>query len=255
MRKFYLLCIYCLLSFINPSNLHSATLTLYTEEFPPFQYSDDLGGISGVSYEIVSTVLQNAGFSYEIKVFPWSRSYAMTQEHKNSLIFSISRRKNREQLFKWIGRIVPVHYSVFSLPERSDIHLSALEDMTLFSIGTTRNDAREAYLLNNGIKLVNFDRTSGDNPHQINYRKLKAGRFDLWPMPDAVAFHIVKSFGDNPADALRRVLPLEDISRDGYYLAANLQTDDAIIFRIRSALTRFKQSDEYLKILENWGVQ
>ena len=95
--------------------------------------------------------------------------------------------------------------------------------------------ARESYLESKGFDFNTFDRTSGDNSHVSNYKKLKAGRIDLWPMPDAVAYHVAKTEGDDPAALLKRILPLTEIST-GYYLAASLQTSDETVKTIRIAL-------------------
>ena len=232
--------------------IHAATLTVYTEEFPPFQFKEN-DKIVGASAEVVEAVLKSAGVSYEMNSYPWARSYQLAQEKEDSLIFSISRQEKREALFKWIGVIVPCQYSVFALQSRSDIQVATLTDMKKYKIGTTLKDARESYLESKGFDLNTFDRTSGDNSHVSNYKKLKAGRIDLWPMPDAVAYHVAKTEGDDPAALLKRVLPLTEIST-GYYLAASLQTSDETVKTIRTALEKFVATPEYKAILAKWNM-
>ncbi|KJS00060.1 MAG: hypothetical protein VR65_14200 [Desulfobulbaceae bacterium BRH_c16a] len=254
MKKLFLILTGMLLPLLFSINAATAALTVYTEEFPPFQYKEN-DKIIGASAEVVEAVLKSTGLDFEIASYPWARSYQLVQEKADSLIFSMSRQEKREALFKWIGIIVPSRYSVFALQERSDLQIGSLEDMKKYKIGTTLSDARESYLESKGFDLGTFDRTSGDNANLSNYKKLKAKRIDLWPMPDAVAFHIAKSAGDDPGTLLRRALPLTEISTGGYYLAASLQTSDDTVKTIRTVLENFVKTDEYKAILAKWGIE
>lgn len=229
------------------------TITIFTEEFPPFQYSEN-GKIVGASAEIVEAIMTMANVPFKVKSYPWARSYALVQEQPNTMIYSISRRPAREKLFKWAGIIVPSRYSVFALKSRPEVKIGELEDMKKYRIGTTIEDARESYLVGKGFELDKFDRISGKNANTQNYMKLKHKRIDLWPMPDAVAFHIAKGAGDNPTAVLQKAFPLEEISKGGYYLAANLKTDPALFKKIKTALEKFTESDEYEAILKKWGI-
>ena len=237
---------------VGPAGAKDA-VTIFTEEFPPFQYSEN-SKIVGASAEIVEAIMAIANVSYEVKSYPWARSYALVQEQPNTMIYSISRRPAREKLFKWAGIILPSRYSVFSLKNRPEVKINALEDMKKYRIGTTIEDARETYLVDKGFELDKFDRISGKNANALNYMKLKHKRIDLWPMPDAVAFHIAKGAGDNPTAVLQKVFPLEEISKGGYYLAANLKTDPTLFAKIKTALEKFTKSGAYEAILKKWGI-
>ena len=72
-------------------------------------------------------------------------------------------------------------------------------------------------------------------------------------MPDAVAYHVAKTEGDDPAALLKRVLPLTEIST-GYYLAASPQTSDETVKTIRTALEKFVATPEYKAILAKWNM-
>jgi len=233
--------------------LVAAPITLYSEEFPPFNYTDK-GKFIGASTEVVEAIMQITEQEYEIKSFPWARSMHISQSKKNAFIFSISRRKSREELFKWVGVLVPANQSVFALKSRTDIKINTLEDMKPFTIGTTYKDARETFLLTKGFDFVNLKRLSGENTYQQHYKQLKQGRIDLWPMPNAVMNHVVTSYGDKPDNWIQNVFKLDEISQEGYYLAASLTTSDALIRKLRQALIDFKQSEAYSKIIVKWGL-
>ncbi|WP_020409457.1 substrate-binding periplasmic protein [Hahella ganghwensis] len=228
-------------------------ISIYTEEFPPYNYTSD-ETVDGVSTRIIREVMNRTGLAYTLNVYPWTRSYRETLDHQNTFIYSISRLKEREGLFKWVGKIVPAGYSVFTLQGNQDIKVETLEDMKRYRIGTTVNDAREVYLLSKGFDVRHFDRLSGEDANTRNYLKLKAGRIDLWPIPDAVAYHIARSQGDNPKNRLRRVYALSELS-NGYYLATNINTADQVLESVRRSLAHFKASKEYMAILKNWGLE
>ncbi|OZG71227.1 hypothetical protein BTA51_21500 [Hahella sp. CCB-MM4] len=234
-------------------HIHADAISIYTEEFPPFNYASQQS-IDGVSTRIIREVMDRTGLAYSLQLFPWARSYRATLEQQNTFIYSISRLKQREGLFKWVGKIVPVGYSVFTLQSNHDIKVDSLEDMKKYRIGTTINDAREDYLLSRGFDVRHFDRLSGEDANLKNYLKLKAGRIDLWPMPDAVAYYIARSQEDNPKAVLRRVYTLSELST-GYYLASNVNTPDQVLESVRNSLKQFKTTREYINILKNWGLE
>lgn len=244
-----LLCL--ILTFAGP--VCAQTLTIYTEEFPPYNFTQN-GRITGVSTEVVKQVLAGAGFKSKIISLPWAQSYEIAQKKENALIYSISRRRNREKLFKWIGVLTPSTYSVFGLNDRSDVNVKTLEDLKRYKIGTTIDDARESYLLGKGFTLSDFDRVGGDNAHLQNLKKLMNRRIDVWPMPDAVAYFTVKQEGhDNPAKVIKKLLPLDELS-GGYYLAASLKTSDQVVNRITKALEDFVQTEACNAIIKDWGL-
>ena len=228
-------------------------MTLYTEEFPPFNVTEN-NEVTGASTEVVANVMIGAGMVYTIESYPWARTYKLAQKGSNSLIYSISRQAMRENLFKWIGIIVPTVQSVFALKSRTDIDIKELGDMKNYEIGTTLKDARETFLLSNGFTEDDLRRASGDNPYLLNYKKLKKGHIDLWPMPDAVAYHLVKQTGDDPSTTIQKVFEFEEISKDGYYIAASLDVPEETVETIRESLEKFKKTPEYGKILKKWGL-
>lgn len=235
-------------------SLYAQTLTVYTEEFPPFNFTEN-NKIVGVSTEVVETVMQRAGMEYKLESLPWARAFKYAKDQPNTLIYSISRRAKREKLFKWIGILVPTVQSVFVLTERTEIKIEQIDDLKRYQIGTTIEDARETYLLNKGFQLENFQRVGGDTSYLQNFKKLRMRRIDVWPMPDAVAYYIVRKAGYAPQKVLRKVYEFSEISQGGYYIAASKKTSDEIVEKIQDVLKVFQKTPKYRGILEKWGLQ
>lgn len=228
-------------------------VTIYTEEFPPFNFTEN-GKIVGASTEIVNKIMVDAGVEFEIQSLSWARAYNLSQNEENAFIYSISRRKNREDLFQWVGELVPANQSLFTLSGRDDVSVSALEDIKNYRVGTTIEDSRESYLSTKGFDVESFSRIGGDDSYKVNYEKLKNGRIDIWPMPDAVASYVVKKEGDDPKQTLKKLMLLDEISQSGYYLAASKSTSPEMVAKIKAALDKYKETAEYKEVVERWGL-
>jgi len=239
--------------FVVTGTAFAQKLTIYTEEVAPYNFTEG-NKIVGVSTEVVEAVMNKAGLDYEMVSYPWARTYKLATERPNSLIFSISRRPKRETTFKWIGVIVPSRHSVFALKSRTDIKIENIGDLRKYTIGTTLGDARETYLLENGFKISDLQRVAGKTANLQNYKKLKLGRIDLWPMSEAIAYYTVRKSGDDPDRQIRKVFLFEEMSKGGYYIASSLQTSDDIVKTIRETLEKFKKTTEYQQIVEKWDL-
>jgi len=234
-------------------SLNAESLTIYTEELPPLNFTQD-SKITGLSTEVIEEVMKSTGFKYKIISLPWARAYKISQEEPNSFIYSISRRIKRENSFHWIGIIAPSSYSFFALKNRRDIKINKLEDLKKYQIGTVIEDARETYLVSKGFEVDKFQRVAGKTAHLQNYKKLKKQRIDIWPVSNAVMNYLVKKVGDDPSQILRPVFSFPKESSGGYYLAASLSTKDDVINKIKMALEDFKKTKEYQDILHKWGL-
>ena len=103
------------------------------------------------------------------------------------------------------------------------------------------------------MKKESFQRTGGSDSALQNYRKLVLNRIDLWPMPNAVAAHILKSENVDIDSTLEVAYKLEEMS-GWYYLAANLETPDEIIIKIQNAMKKIKQSNFLTKVIKRWSL-
>jgi len=235
------------------SSVFSQKLTIYVDEFPPFNYTQK-EEIVGLSVDVVKGVLKNTKFEYTITSIPWARAYIMSQTDPNTLIFSILRIKNRENLFKWVGIVAPAAYSVYRLKSRDDIQVKLLDDLKKYEVGTVVKDVHEHYFTIKGFELNEFHRVAGKNAYVQNYKKLLRDRIDLLPMSDAVINFISKKEGDVLSKIIEKEYILSEMSTGNAYLAASLTTKDETVSEIKSALIAFKKTEEYKLILKKWGL-
>lgn len=224
------------------------TIKILTEEYPPYNFTDK-GRITGLGTEVVQAVLKEVHIEGQFQSLPWARAYEVAQSSENVLIYSINRSKDREKLFKWVGRITPTDFYLFSLKSRN-LHLTSLEDAKPLQIGTVNQDIGEQYLASHGFAVGQNLQSSAR--YELNYEKLKLGRVDLWVMNELGAYFMVRQAGDDPAVVLSKTLRIHDLSGGGNYMAFGLKTPDAMVERFRKGLETVKKNGTYDALQKKW---
>lgn len=232
-----------LFSLLITANLHAESLQIVTNDFPPLQIIDG-ENVSGLTTDIVKHVVENAGFTGEIKAYPWARAYKMATKEPNTLIYSIVRNKEREHTFKWIGTVAPYDVYFWKLKKRKDINIKNIEDAKKYVCGAMLNGSKANHLIKHGfVEGKNLDQGNSDLD---NFRKLYAGRVDLI-LYDSLSFgYTALQEKKNPDDA-KKIFKVEGISNE-LYLAASLDTPDSVVAKLRSSLEAFKKTNKYKEI-------
>ncbi len=89
-------------------------ITIYTEEFPPYNYTGEDGTIQGSAHDVVGQVMAASGVSYEIRLLPWARAYREAMNDPRGLIFSLARSKVREDQFDWLALLAKPEFYLFA---------------------------------------------------------------------------------------------------------------------------------------------
>ncbi len=75
----------------------------------------------------------------------------MALQDKNILIFTITRSKDREPLFKWVGKFYHTVDYLWALNERKDISIRSLGDAKRYLIAVPKDDFQHQYIKKTGI--------------------------------------------------------------------------------------------------------
>ena len=226
---------------------YSQTVTVVTEEYPPYNYTED-GIIKGYSTEIVKEVLKRAGISYSLASYPWARTYKMALSSPNVLIYSIGRSEKREKLFKWIDVVAPYDIYLYKLKKRTDISVNNLNDAKRYHLGAVRDDVRAQYLEKHGFEPgKNLDLVAMDGQ---NIRKIMIDRIDLFPIDQLGLTYLLQVEGQKATD-FEKSLYLKDLSA-GLFLAFSLKTDDSLVEKCRAALAEIKKNGTYDAIMDKY---
>lgn len=131
----------------------SPKLTVVTENWLPYNYTNKDDELVGSSTEFVRRMLDNAGLEYSLSVYPWVRAYHLAQKEPNVLIYSIYRTTLRESLFHWICPInKPIAQYLYKLSARSDIQVRQLDDAKNYRLGINRESHSHQFILAAGFE-------------------------------------------------------------------------------------------------------
>lgn len=218
-------------------------LEVVTTDFPPYQFQEG-AELKGLATETVNGALSLSPHQGEINVYPWARAYQLALGKKAILIFSIARTPEREKLFKWIETVAPFQVYMWRLKKRQDIKATNLEEAKHFMVGGVFDDIKASYLQKMGfITGKNMEMVRSD---ELNAKKLYHGHIDLMPFDEFSFSHLIKKSGLKMGQA-EKLFKIPGISNE-LYLAASLETPDTVVFDLKQALTKFKESRRYKEI-------
>lgn len=217
------------------ASLYAQTFTVYTEDLPPYNFLKE-GEVVGSSTQLLKELLARTGHDIDqetIKLVPWARGYHEVKNNKNTIIYSMVRTPERENLFKWVG---PINKLVVGLVAKKSLMAKNLTPNSLknYTIGVMHDTAAESMLLQLGIKTTDLERFS--NP-QSQLKKLNDGRIDMVAFGVDGLYFMLKEAGCNPED-YETVYVLKEAD---LYFAFNNQTDDDIINQFNQVLKSIKK--------------
>jgi ABC-type amino acid transport substrate-binding protein len=76
------------------------------------------------------------GLTSKIMVYPWVRGYKYLETRKNAALFSTTRSKKREKLFKWVGPLAEKKIGFFAKKDRK-IKLKTVQDAKGYAKAST----------------------------------------------------------------------------------------------------------------------
>ncbi|MCF6437729.1 transporter substrate-binding domain-containing protein [Pseudoalteromonas sp. MMG022] len=218
-------------------------LTVVTELSPPNQTYDN-GVVGGTSTELVKQIVSKASLDADYHLYPWARAFKVASERKNTLIYSMAKTPLREQNFHWIGPVARFELGFVTNSYRQDVKIEALEDAKKYRLAVQRGDIAAEKLEQFGFDYV----LTADI--ERSYQLLVTNKVDLvlddpryiQPMTDALNL---------PKDHFRFVFSVPNLSVSGY-LAANIDTSDEVINKLRLAFEDVKRTELYKLVLSGY---
>ena len=220
-----------------PTETQTSPITVVTEYWFPFNYLDDSGEVTGTSTLVVRKMLENAGLSYHIDLYPWSRAYQIATTDKNVLIYSIMRTSERENKFQWICPLQPgIPQFVFKLAQRADIQATSLKEARGYKMGLTRGSYTYELITSLGWKEGKDFSSLADTSHFFNL--LLKGRVDLH-IDTLQGMQQKLSLAGLPPD---HTTPLFQLYRADLCIAASLDIERSIIDKLRASLSMINKN-------------
>jgi len=215
--------------------------TIMAEDLPPFIYSNmNTNEPEGIAIKIVQQLAKKMNHTQAIEIASWNKAYNLIKDNDGYMLFPVSRRPNRENLFKWVG---PLLKSTSYLYKRkgSSIEIKSLNDAKkVNTIGVVKNYAGHQLLQKEGFEnLVAVGHTKGV------IRALVYKRADLVEVGD-----VFLPFRSKQAEVDYKLLENTNVKllEQHQYLAFSKNTPDEIIEKWQTTLDTMKKDGTYDKI-------
>lgn len=236
-RLFWLLLSCCLCG-----PLQAEPLRLYTEEYPPLNYSQD-GEPAGLATEVVREIMRRTGQYAPISVVPWARGYQLAQARPATGLFVTMRTAEREALFQWVGPLARATTGFYAL-RSAGLRIADLDDARRFGpIAVPRDWYSHQYLKAEGFA----DILPVTGPLQV-IRMLKRGRVKLMVLDNLSLNALLAQGGIRPGE----VQLLYSFMHNDAYIAFSPQTDAALVTRWQTELDAMKRDGSFATLYRQW---
>ncbi len=178
--------------FFSPHAL-TETITLVTGDWTPYTSSKE--GEWKMAETVVVEAFKLEGIDAKLEHYPWKRSYTMVLDGEAEGTFPwYSNEEHRAETIESKEVLIQAE-EVFFYKKNNPFDWSTFEDLKAYSIGGTIGYSHVALLQSHGITV---NAAASD---EVNFKKLQAGRIDLFPASKLVGLTLVKSlFGEKSSD-------------------------------------------------------
>ena len=222
-----------------------AGLRIITEDFPPFNYAGPDGKVAGLSTEVVDGILARLNQKAPIEILPWSEGYELALAGPRIVLYSTVRTGERESLFKWVGPVAAIDYTLYGL-NGSRLQVNSLEAAKKAGlIGVVKDDARYQFLVENQFGNL----LTCENETQCIWN-LTAGTTDLLLGSSLSTPVIAHKVGIDPSS----IEALYTIRTVPLYIAFSRDTPDTVIAAWQGALDAMKRDGSFDAILAKYGM-
>lgn len=235
--------------------LTNAAMPAYAEQIygaytdtPPFafQHNNEPDGFNIKLLRTMLTLDTMKGVDVTMKYYPFKRSFVTVLEEKDHFALIMARTPEREDSFKWVGPVYPRLIALYRLRDRSDLHITKIDDVMKYRIGAVRGQSAKDNLLKAGIGQEQIDEVT---TMLQNVKKLFTGRVDFVVSNDLIFMYTLQEGGRSSKDIEKALTIDDDLD---FYFGFNKETDDRIVHKFQQALDQLKQNGEYQKILNQY---
>lgn len=233
----------CVLLSIVSSALAETELTVVTEEYPPFNYTDQQGNLKGIAAELATALLKETDFKdTKIQVLPWTKAYGIALRKPNTLIFTVTRSERREKRFHWIGNVSSDTVYLYKHRNRKDIKLPNLAAAKNYRVGGVKLWDTTVWLTQHRIPVLELDRS------WVGLKLMDVGKLDLMPHTELSIAYESSLYGLTPSH-FTKALKIRETQSE---FAMSLDSNPDLVKKFQVAYKKIRNSDIYQKIYDKY---
>lgn len=226
----------------------SDTVRLTTGHWPP--YFDESADDNGLLAELITQAYATQGLKTEFTFYPWSRALMLAKAGQFDGTAAWSCVEQRAHNFLYSAGVLPYQY-VFYHRHTLQFDWASVEDLEGMSVGATQDysyNKKLASLVGRGT--VSVDVTTSD---EANFRKLLAGRIDLFPMDPLVGMAMIDQWM-TPEEAKELTFAPKPFKSSYYHVLFGHKNPRSNIlrYRLNEGLRALWASGEFQEIVEKW---
>jgi len=234
-------------------SLQAATvnkINVVAETFHPYQYLED-GEPKGIAIEVIkhlftgNDILTGNDIEADINFYPWPRALRLAKSEPNTLILSISRSKEREQDFHWIGLVDSHELHLWVNAEHWQDKTVSTQALKKLVIGVPRG-GHQYQFISNLPQFKNNEFSIVNNKEQV-LKMFAMGRVDAISGDKRLLSNRMRQIGLSPK-ILKPVAQLNKES-NGLYIAMSKNSDKKLVNLLTYRLRQFSKTDEFKKLL------
>lgn len=215
-------------------------LRFTTEYSPPFNFTDDMGQVVGVSTDALRAMAERAGVPITVELMSWPRAYNEALTKPDACVYSTAMVESRFGLFQWVGPLARNDWVVFGRSDDPDPPRT-IEALKGKRIAVYQGDVKETYFKQMpGYVLDSAPRD------ELNALKLSAGRVDFWVSGAMSGASYIRRA------RLTNIKPLFSFQDVELALACNKQVRPDAIAALSAALLTLKQEGALTRIEEKY---
>jgi len=225
------------------NSMEGQSLNVVTNDEPPMNYLNMNGQLTGFASDFVEEIKQRLGNKDPIQVLPWSRITNKFFTEPNTVIFTVARMEEREDLFHWIS-IIDRNAWVLLTKRDSEIEIDPESDLNdLGSIAVLRDDGRDRLL-----RSLNIENIETVSSWSQAVRMLSSGRVPLILYAASSFANTCKDIGYDFHD----FKVVQVVKKIDAYIVMSKETDLEVVRRWQETAAEIKADGTYERIMEEW---
>ena len=232
----------CIFIFVAAGLYARETLLMDIGDWEPFTSSRDQD--SQVLERLVGEIFALYDIDVEYRYLPWLRSVKNVESGESDGTFPVIRTPERNETTISSREPVLVEETVFFRMKDLKFDWSGFDDLRGYSIGGTVGYAYMQVLEDAGllIEYVPYE--------ELNFRKLAAGRIDLYPASLHAGIYLINTYFDGRIRSRFTYHP-EPLRNEVYYLLISRKNPHAqeIVDKFDQGIRLFRQNGRYDEIM------